>query len=171
MQDVAHHQHVGLGQRVGEEVAGGEAQAVAEPEAGDVLVEDRLDGRQVEAAAGEVRVGQRELHRHGALGAADVDTRAVILPTGTWPRSPAPAPRLTPVIARSELRAAAPGRRRAPRRSRRRPCASFCGWPVRRPSVSEPQKRYSRALAISSMPPTYDGLARSRKRSVSGVLG
>ena len=44
MQDVPHDEHVGLRQRVGEEVAGREAQALAEAEAGDVLVEDRLDG-------------------------------------------------------------------------------------------------------------------------------
>ena len=51
VQDVPHHEHVRLGQRVGEEVAGGEAQALAEPEAGDVGVEDRLERRQVETAA------------------------------------------------------------------------------------------------------------------------
>src|SRR5829696_3125377 len=33
------------------------------------------------------------------------------------------------------------------------PFASFCGWPVRNPSVSEPQNGYNRALAISRMPP------------------
>src|ERR1043165_5332139 len=47
---------------------------------------------------------------------------------------------------------------------------SFWGLPVRRPSVSDPQKPDSRALLISSIPPVYVGLFRSRKRSVSGVL-
>src|SRR5215217_2029858 len=50
------------------------------------------------------------------------------------------------------------------------PFASFCGWPVRNPSVSEPQNGYNRALAISRMPPTYEGFARSRKKSVSAVF-
>ena len=80
MQDVPHHEHVRLGQRVGEEVAGGEAQALAEPEASDVGIEDRLDRGQVEPAAGDVLVRQGDLNRHGALGAADVDHAAVIPP-------------------------------------------------------------------------------------------
>ena len=62
-----------LRQRVVEEVAGGEAQALAEPEARDVRLEDRPERRQVEPAAGDVLVRQGDLNRHGALGAADVD--------------------------------------------------------------------------------------------------
>src|SRR3954468_21254618 len=50
------------------------------------------------------------------------------------------------------------------------PFASFCGWPVRNASVGEPQNGYSRTLAISRMPPMYEGFVLSRKRSVSGVL-
>ena len=39
------------------------AQAIAQPERGDVVGEDRPERRQVEAAAGEMRVDQGELHR------------------------------------------------------------------------------------------------------------
>ena len=56
MQDVPHHEHIGLGQWIGEEVAGGEAQALAEPEASDVSIEDRLERGQVETAACDVLV-------------------------------------------------------------------------------------------------------------------
>jgi hypothetical protein len=41
MQDVAHHQHIGPRQWVGEEIAGGEDQPIAEPKARNVSVEDR----------------------------------------------------------------------------------------------------------------------------------
>ena len=44
VEDVAHHEHVGRGQRVGEEVAGVEAQPVGEPERRDVVLEERADG-------------------------------------------------------------------------------------------------------------------------------
>ena len=50
------------------------------------------------------------------------------------------------------------------------PLTSFCGAPVRSASVRLPQNGYSRWLAISRMPPIYDGLALSRNRSVSGVF-
>ena len=90
MQDVPHHEHVRLGQRVGEEVARREAQALAEPEASDVSLEDRRDRGQVETAARDVLVRQRDLHRHGAFGAADVDHGLVIAPGELAPRSPAP---------------------------------------------------------------------------------
>ena len=99
MQDVPHHEHVRRRQRVGEEVAGGEAQALAEPEAGHVVVEDRLERGQVEAAAGDVLVRQGDLNRHGALGAADVDHAAVVA-QGNLAAIACPAPALMAVIAR-----------------------------------------------------------------------
>ena len=77
---MAHDEDVGIGQRVGEEVAGLEAEAVTEPEGGDVLLEDRTDDRQVEAAAAEMAVRQGDLHGEAALGGADVDERPVLLP-------------------------------------------------------------------------------------------
>ena len=80
------------GQGVDEEVAGGEAEAVAQPERGDVVGEDRPERRQVEAAAGEVVVGQGELHRQVPLRRADVDERCGTSPRGICAPAPAPCP-------------------------------------------------------------------------------
>ena len=68
------------GQRVGEEVTGMEAQPVGEPEAGDVVLEERADRGQVEAAARDVLVRAGDCHRQTALGGADVDERLVLVP-------------------------------------------------------------------------------------------
>ena len=106
----------GLGQRVGEEVACGEAQPLAELEASDVGIEDRLDRGQVESASCDVFVRQRDLNRHGALGAADVDHAAGDPARETWPRSPALRRRWRR-SSRARTARAAPGPRRAPRRS------------------------------------------------------
>ena len=101
MKDVAHHQHVGARQRIVEEVAGREAQALGEPDGGDVGLEDRLERRKVEAAAGDVVVRERDLDRDRALGAADVDHAARDRSTGTSPRSPCAEPMLIALIARA----------------------------------------------------------------------
>ncbi len=53
---------------------------VGEPESCDVGVEDRLDGRQVEAAAGQMLMGSRDRDRDRALRTADVDHAAVVAP-------------------------------------------------------------------------------------------
>ena len=62
MEDVPHRDDVGLGEIVGEEVPGGELQSIGEPVAPHVVLEDGLDLREVEAAAGQVRVGEGDLH-------------------------------------------------------------------------------------------------------------
>jgi hypothetical protein len=80
VQDVTHHEHIRLGQWISEEVAGCELQALAEPEAGDVSIENRLDRGQVEAAAGDVLVRHGDLNGHGAFGTTDVDHAGVIAP-------------------------------------------------------------------------------------------
>jgi hypothetical protein len=80
MQDVTHDEDVGGGERVGEEVAGIEPQPVGEPVRGDVVVEDRPSCREVQPAAGQVRVAQRELHWYASFGGADVDDGVIAIP-------------------------------------------------------------------------------------------
>ena len=60
MQDVTHDEHVGARERVGEKVAGVKWRRSLSPSSGDVSVEERFNWRQVEAAAGQVRVAQRD---------------------------------------------------------------------------------------------------------------
>ena len=55
MQDVAHHDDVDVGQRIGEEAAGLELHARRESVFLDIFLEDRGDFRQVESGAGEMR--------------------------------------------------------------------------------------------------------------------
>ena len=59
---------------------GGEADAAAEAIFGDVLLEDRADFGEVEADAGEVRIGERDLSDQVALRGADVDGGLVVSP-------------------------------------------------------------------------------------------
>src|SRR5262249_58351288 len=80
VQDVPHDQDVGGRQRVGEEVAGVEAQPARQAAGGDVVVEGRPGGGQVESAAGQVRVGQCELGGHASFGGADDDDGVVAVP-------------------------------------------------------------------------------------------
>src|SRR5439155_17334044 len=89
VEDAPHDQHVGGRQRVCEEAARTETQAVAEPERGNVFVKNRTDGWQVEPAPGEVRVREGNLHRYGALGRSDIHKCFVITPgefSGNGPR-------------------------------------------------------------------------------------
>ena len=78
MKDVAHHENVGARQRVVEKVSAAEAEAICEPVSGDVGAEDRLDGWEVEAAAGEVFVHPRDRDRDSALRTTDVDHAGVV---------------------------------------------------------------------------------------------
>src|SRR6266851_1653094 len=80
MEDVAHDQYVGAGELIGEEVPGKEPQAVAQPGVGDEAIENWLELGEVEAAAAQVAVSQRDLHWNAALGAADVDKRLIAIP-------------------------------------------------------------------------------------------
>jgi len=92
VQDMAHHQHVGAGQRVGEEIAGVEGQPPGQAMRRGMRLEQRAQRRQVEAAAGQVRMGERDLRGQPALGTADIDEAAVLPPRGRrrpW-RGPAP---------------------------------------------------------------------------------
>ena len=80
MEDVAHHDDVGLGDGVVEEAAGVEVDAAGETVVGDVVLEDGGDLGQVEADAGEVRVGECDLGDEVALRGADVDGGLVVGP-------------------------------------------------------------------------------------------
>ena len=62
----------------------------AEPVSGDVGAEDRLDGREVEAAAGHVFVRPGDRDRDSALRTTDVDHAAVVAERETSLRSPVP---------------------------------------------------------------------------------
>ena len=61
VEDVAHHEHVDRGQRVLEEVAGMEGEALVELLLPDVALEHRLDDGKVIAEARQTRVGARDL--------------------------------------------------------------------------------------------------------------
>ena len=80
MKDVSHHHHVSLRQIVLEEVAGLELQPVCDANSRHVFLEDRRHFREVETRAGEMRIREGDLRRQIALGRADVDERAVVLP-------------------------------------------------------------------------------------------
>ena len=99
VQDVAHHDDVGLRQLLLKEVAGNEREAIGDAERRDVLLEDRRHSGKVEADAAEMRIRQRDLHGEIALRGADVDERLVVLSTGTSRAIARFAPRLRPVIA------------------------------------------------------------------------
>ena len=88
MEDVAHHDDVGLGDGRVEEAAGVEVDAAGEAVGGDVVLEDGADFGEVEADAGEVRVGERDLGDEIALRGADVDGGFVVGPgelAWRWP--------------------------------------------------------------------------------------
>ena len=100
VQDVAHHHDVGLGQRIVEEIARlRSVSAIGQPDAGDVLLEDRRHLRQVEARAAQVRVGERHLRGEIALRGADVDEGRCSPSTETSCAMARLAPRLMPVMA------------------------------------------------------------------------
>ena len=80
VQDVAHDQHVGVWQWVGEKVARREAQAVGESVSVDISVENRFNRWQVEAPADEMLMRARNRNRDSALGATDIDDAAVVAP-------------------------------------------------------------------------------------------
>ena len=75
VQNHAHRDDVGLGQRVFEKIAGRGADAVAQAGGGDVLLRDRLDRRQIEADAFEMRMSLRHFDAEQAGRAADVAER------------------------------------------------------------------------------------------------
>lgn len=96
MEDAAEHQHVGRGQQVAEEVARVEAQPVGEAVFRNVALEDGPDLRQVEAAAGQVRVRLGDLNGQASLRGADIDERPVPPPVealGYGPRDGQAQPR------------------------------------------------------------------------------
>ena len=75
VQNHAHRDDVGLGQRVFEEIAGRRADAILQPGGGDVFLRDRLDRRQIEADALEMRMSLRDFDAKQAGRAADVAER------------------------------------------------------------------------------------------------
>ena len=77
---------------------GWKRQPIAQAGRGHVVVEQRLDDRQVEAAAADVVVCERDLDRDAALRAADVDHGLVAVP-GKRLRDRLAGPRLLAVIA------------------------------------------------------------------------
>src|SRR5262249_44485718 len=56
VQDHAHGNDVGFGQRIGEEIAGGGGNGVAETGGGNVFLRDGLDGRKVERDTAQMRI-------------------------------------------------------------------------------------------------------------------
>jgi hypothetical protein len=79
VEDGPERDHVGAGERVGEEVADGECDAVLECERADVALERRSGGREIKADTAQVLVGERELHEQADLGAPEVDHGPVAL--------------------------------------------------------------------------------------------
>ena len=75
VQNHAHRDDVGLGQRVFEEIAGGSADAIAQSGGGDVFSRDGFDRRQIEADALEMRMFLRDFNAQQASRAADVAER------------------------------------------------------------------------------------------------
>jgi hypothetical protein len=66
VQDAAHHEDICCGQRVGEKIAGVEAQPLAQAVLVYVTCEDRLNFWQVKAAPGEMQ-GDSTNRRGGAV--------------------------------------------------------------------------------------------------------
>ena len=87
VEDVPHDEDVGRRQRVFEEVTRCEGEPALETERLHVVCEHGADGGQVELAAGQVLVRERDLDRNGTLRAADVNERSCTLPTETSARS------------------------------------------------------------------------------------
>ena len=106
VQNVAHQNHVGLGQRLLEETAGDEAQAIGDAVLLDILLKDGPDLGQVEADPRQVGIGQRDLHRQIALRRADVG-EGLVVAQGNFDAMAMFAPWLMPVIAaRNDFRRA-----------------------------------------------------------------
>ena len=151
-------EHVGARQWVGEKVAGREAQAVGESVSGDISVEDRLHGRQIEAAAGQmlVRASRSRPGRRPARNRCRSRCRSHA--KGTWPLSP---PRRT---AEAAHRAANPasfsGSAYSVAKKSPPVFTSLCGCPVRRASVSDPQNPYRRVLRHLQHPAHIRGFGR-----------
>ena len=80
VEDVAHDDDVGRGQRVIKEAAGDELEARGEAQGCSIILEDGSDLREVEAGAGEVRVGEGDLGGGVTLSGANVDEGAVLSP-------------------------------------------------------------------------------------------
>ena len=75
VQNHAHRDDVGLRQWVFEEITGRRADAVLQPDGGDVILRNGFDRWQVEAGAFEVRVFLRDFNAQQAGRAADVAER------------------------------------------------------------------------------------------------
>ena len=75
VQNHAHRDDVGLGQRVFEEITGRRADAVLQAGGGDVFFRDGFDGRQIEADALEMRMFLRDFNAQQAGRATDVAER------------------------------------------------------------------------------------------------
>src|SRR6267378_2484711 len=80
VRDVPHHQHVGSGERIAEEVARDETETIGETVRADVFLEDRLYGRQIVPTSGEVPVPLGHVNRKSALRRSDVVEGPVTLP-------------------------------------------------------------------------------------------
>lgn len=80
VQHVSERDDVGAGQRVGEEAAAVEGELAGQPAGGDLLLEQRLHGRQVEDVSGQVRLGLDDDGAQVAAGAADVEDGLVAAP-------------------------------------------------------------------------------------------
>jgi len=75
VQDHAHGDEVGLGQRIVEKIPAHSRDAVRQPGGGDVLARDGRNGRQIEADAAEMRMPLRAFDAQQPGRAADVAER------------------------------------------------------------------------------------------------
>src|SRR6266576_4545185 len=78
VQDVAHDDYVGLGERILEKTARRECQAAVEAELGSVILEDRAYLRQVEPDGMEVGMRESNLRSSVALGCAYIANGLVV---------------------------------------------------------------------------------------------
>ena len=98
MQDVAHQDDVGLGQRVIKETASGKTYAVRDAVFLDVLLEDGPDFGKVEADAREMRIGQGDLRGEVALRRAGIG-EGLVVAHGNFAAMAMLPPWLMPVMA------------------------------------------------------------------------
>ena len=80
MKDVSHHHDIGLGKLAFQETAALKYNSTGESVSGDILFKGRSHFRQIETDAGDMRVGQRNLHDQISLRGSDIHGGFVLLP-------------------------------------------------------------------------------------------